>query len=324
MAYPLGGTILRSDIRTALEQGSDVLKFCIAEKIAPVYESEVKAGQYLRRNLEDKGQMRLDNNYRAPGASYPEVTSSWRSDTFECVDYGYKSKVDDSLKAYADRFFDLEVSTATLLDQKLMLAYELRVQSQLYATANFTTTSAYTAYTQANLTTTDFVHDVQAACERQRQVGTIANTIVLSFPLWNFVRRTTLFQNYVRGNFPTVLPTILTPEQAAKAFFDQGIEQMFIGGAYQDIGGEGLAFSGSQIWQNTYFWVGKVESGDFMKGGAMRTIAWSGDGGFKAVESYRAEDFRSDFLRVRQNVVEKVIDSRAGQLIQTSADSTIT
>lgn len=320
MAYPVGGNILRADIRTALEQGLDALKFCIAEKVAPVYDGGAKAGQYLFRSLEQRGAARIDENRRAPGTSYPEVTNSWSSQSYETNDYGYESKVDDSLKAYANRYLDLEVSTARILDTKLMLAYESRVAAQLYGSA-FSATSATTAYTQANLAVVDFVNDVQKACEFQRGLGTIANTIVLSYPLWNYVRRAPLFQNYIRGNFPTVLPTIISPEQAAEVFFDQGIERLLIAGAYQDIGGEGQLYLGQPIWPNSNFWVGKVSGGDFLAGGAMRTIEWGEDGGFKAVESYRDEKVRSDVLRVRQSVVETVIDQRAGQLIQTSASN---
>jgi hypothetical protein len=321
MPYPVGGTILRADVRTALEQGLDALKFCIAEKVAPIYNGGGKAGQYLFRSLEQRGAQRIDENRRAPGTSYQEVTSSWSSDQFETNDYGYKSTVDDSLKQYADRYLDLEVSTARILDAKLMLAYEVRVENLLMSTTSFTSFSATTAYSQANLAAVDFVNDVQTACEYQRGIGTIANTIVLSYPLWNYIRRAPLFQNYVRGNFPTVLPTVLTPEQAAQVFFDQGIERLLIGGAYQDIGGEGQLYLGQPIWTNAYIWVGKISGGDFLAGGAMRTIEWAEDGGFKAVEAYRDEDKRSDVLRVRQSVVEKVIDARAGQLIITSASS---
>lgn len=322
MPYPVGGTILRADVRTALEQGLDALKFCIGEKVAPVYNGGGKAGQYLFRSLEQRGAQRIDENRRAPGTSYAEVTSSWSSDNFEVNDYGYKSTVDDSLKGYADRYLDLETSTARILDAKMMLAYEVRVQNLLMSTTSFTSISATTAYTQANQAICDFVNDVQTACENQRMLGTIANTIVLSYPLWNYIRRLPLFQNYVRGNFPTVLPTIITPEQAAAVFNDQGIERLLIGGAYQDIGGEGQLFLGQPIWTNSYCWVGKIEGGDFLAGGAMRTIEWAEDGGFKAVESYRDEDKRSDVLRVRQSVVEKVVDQRSGTLIQTLATGT--
>ena len=323
MPYPVGGTILRADLRTALEQGLDELKFCIGEKVAPAYDSDTKAGQYLFRSLEQRGSKRLDDNRRAPGASYPEVTSSWSSQQFETLDYGYKSKVDDSFKAYADRYLDLETSTARILDAKTMLSYELRVASILlgqtgYPTA-FTVISATTAYTQANLAVVDFVNDITVACETLRGYGTLPNCIVISMPLWSYIRRASLFQNYVRGNFPTVLPTVITPEQAAAVFFDQGIERLLLGGAYQDIGGEGEIVLGSPIWPNAFFLVGKVMGGDFLAGGVMRTMCWSEDGGFKAVESYRDEDARSDVMRVRQSVVEQTIDARAGVIVQTLA-----
>ena len=82
MPYPVGGVIIRADIRTALEQGLDCLKFCIGEKVAPIYENDAKAGIYLFRSLEQRGAQRVDENRRAPGTSYPEVTSSWSSHAF--------------------------------------------------------------------------------------------------------------------------------------------------------------------------------------------------------------------------------------------------
>jgi hypothetical protein len=318
MPYPVGGVIIRADLRTALEQGLDELKFCIGEEVAPIYESDAKAGIYLFRSLEQRGAARIDENRRAPGTSYPEVTNTWSSQQFETLDFGYKTTVDDSLKAYANRFLDLETSTARILDAKAMLAYEVRVQNALYG-GGFCANSAAVTYGPANLATVDFVGDVQNACERQRALGTIPNTIVLSYPLWNFIRRAPLFQNYVRGNFPTVLPTIIKAEQVASIFEDQGIEKILIGGAYQDTGGEGQLYLGAPIWPNSQFFVGKITGGDFLAGGAMRTIAWSEDGGFKSVEAYRDEDKRSDILRVRQSVIEQVIDQRAGQLINTGS-----
>jgi hypothetical protein len=325
MPYPVGGNILRADLATALEQGLDELKFCIAEKVAPAYDSKSKAGQYLLRTLEQRGSKRLDENRRAPGASYPEVTSSWTSDQYETLDYGYKSKVDDSFKAYADRYLDLESSTARILDAKTMLSYELRVANVLLgqngSPTAFTVYTAPTAYTAANIATVDFVGDIFNVCETLRGFGTLPNAIVLTYPLWNYVRRAPLFQNYVRGNFPTVLPTVLTPEQGAAVFFEQGVERLIIAGAYQDVGGEGEIFLGSPIWPNAYYFVGKITGGDFLGGGAMRTICWSEDGGFKAVESYRDEDARSDVLRVRQSVSEKTIDARGGVIISTGASN---
>ena len=325
MPYPSGGTIIRAELRTALEQGLDELKFCIAEKVAPVYDSETKAGIYLLRTLENRGSKRLDENRRAPSASYPEVTNTWTSDQYETQDFGYKSKVDDSFKAYANRFLDLETSTSRILDAKNMLAYELRVANALLgqngAATAFTVYSGTTAYTQNNIATVDFVGDIFNACEILRGFGTLPNAIILTYPLWNYVRRSPLFQNYVRGNFPTVLPTVLTPEQAAAVFFEQGVERVLIAGAYQDLGNEGQLFLGSPIWPNSYFLVGKVTGGDFLAGGVMRTIAWKEDGGFKAVESYRDEDVRSDVIRVRQSVIEKTIDARGGVIVQTGASN---
>lgn len=326
MPYPTGGTILRADLRTALEQGLDELKYCIGEKVAPVYPSETKAGQYLFRSLEQRGSKRLDENRRAPGSTYAEVTNSWSSDSFETSDFGYKTTVDDSFEEYADRYLDLETSTARILDAKGMLAYEKRVASTLlgingYGNTALTIYSGATAYSMANLATVDVVGDIQNAAEILRQFGTMPNTIIMAYPLWNFIRKTSLLQNYVRGNFPTVLPTQVTPEQFANVFNDLGIERLLLAGAYEDLGNEGQVFLGNPIWPNNYFAIAKVAGGDFMGGGVMRTIEWTTDGGFKAVESYRDEDRRSDILRWRQSVIEKVIDARSGVLVGTSASN---
>jgi hypothetical protein len=61
----------------------------------------------------------------------------------------------------------------------------------------------------------------------------------------------------------------------------------------------------------------KTGEGDFMNGGAGRSIIWDADspGGLFTSEQYRDEKRRGDMLRVRSNRVLKIIDPTCAQLI---------
>jgi hypothetical protein len=59
--------------------------------------------------------------------------------------------------------------------------------------------------------------------------------------------------------------------------------------------------------------------GEYQAGGIGRTIQWSKDTtGLFTPETYRSDERRSNILRVRQHVAEKITDETAAELITTS------
>ncbi len=315
MAFSSAGATLRGDINTLLTEGTDADKFLIGEKVAPVYESPVQQGQYPKFQLALGELLNNDAGTRTPGASYGRVKRAYTSDTFDCLDRGLEEVVDDAYARNVSRFFDAEVAAAKQTLLQIKLGHEYRVAAMFQNTTNFgTAVNSNVAYTEALLTTINFPLDVLAAYDALAARGVIPNTIIMSNPVFNRLRRSTILQNYVRGNRPTDSNLLLRPEDLAAAL---NIENIYVGYSAINSKQKGQPFSGTPIWNNTYVWVGKTASGDFMNGGAARTIVWNQEGGIWVTESYREEQKRSNIVRVRQNTSEKAIDTNAGYLIAT-------
>jgi hypothetical protein len=80
-----------------------------------------------------------------------------------------------------------------------------------------------------------------------------------------------------------------------------------------------VAFSSSNVWANTYVWVGNVTeaSSGFFGGGAGFTLNWSEYGPVIGVSTYRDESIKSNIVRASHYTAEKVVNTNAGQLITT-------
>lgn len=97
------------------------------------------------------------------------------------------------------------------------------------------------------------------------------------------------------------------------------MDNLYVGKAPKNSNQKGQTFSGTFIWSDAYIWVGQIQGGEYQAGGAGRTIQWDRDTtGLFTPETYRDDSRRSNILRVRQHVAEKVIDETAGITITTS------
>lgn len=319
MAYSNTAATLRADVQTVVLEAAQADNMFIGDRVFPVYQSQEKTGQFPKFKLAT-GQLLNDAAVaRAETGTYNEVIRAFETDNFSCVDRGLEERVDDAFARDYERFFDAEVLAAKHVYRQVRLGHERRVSSALFNTSNFTATAAAVDYTAANLATIAFHRDVLGAAERLAAKGTMANSVVMSFQVFNRIRQSTLAQNYIRGAGKSTDATLmLTAQDLAGSLQDIGIKQVLVGALNYNSAKQGQAYSATAIWGNTYFWVGDIQSGDFMSGGAGRTIVWNKEGGLFVTETYRDEKRRSDMIRVRQHTAEKVIDPTCGELITTS------
>ncbi len=97
-----------------------------------------------------------------------------------------------------------------------------------------------------------------------------------------------------------------------------GLDEILVGGAVFDSAQQNQANSMSDVWDDEYALVFRRQSGmDLSEPGIGRLFHWSGDGSttFGTVESYRSEERRSNIIRVRHDVHEKLLYAEAGQLL---------
>lgn len=316
--YPTSGATLRGDLNLVVEEAFASDSWFIGAKVLPPTQVATRSGQFAKLQIADAELMSAGATVRDPGGKYGEVVRGWTSDTYDCIDRGLEEAVDDIVAADLGRYFNVESAKARLCLRNLMLDHESRVAAQIFNTTNFgAATASSVAYTAANSATISFVADVLAAIERVNDKGGQANTIVMSSTVLNRIKVGTLVQNFARGGLPNDATLNITAAALASCFQDNGIKQVLIGRARVNSAKKGQSYVASNVWANTYIWVGDVREGDPGMGGAGRTLCWAEEGGLFNTETYRDESRRSNMVRVRQNTAEKIIDGTAGTLIGT-------
>jgi hypothetical protein len=140
--------------------------------------------------------------------------------------------------------------------------------------------------------------------------------MILRLPVFNRLKRSKQLQTYLYGFLNTTQGGAnITTDTISAAF---GIPNIVIAKKSID-----TAIKGKQtvapVWGTDYIWLGDVQGGDFMAGGAGRTIIWDADseGGLFTTDQYRDEARRGSKIRVRSNRTVKIINPNAGFLIGT-------
>jgi hypothetical protein len=322
MPYTNGQATPRSDIYALVQSANeDFESLFIADKILPVKGEDAKRGIYMRAYLEDAQLLDLPTiNSRAPGTSYDRYQPEYDIDTYDCIEYGGEIPLDDAFAEETSRFMNLEATEAAKLERRYRIYYEQRVANLIYNSSTFTATAATAAYTQANLATIDVANDVDLAKNRALLNGSIPNAVVMSYPVFQRIRRATLLQNQIYGIVPRGANQRMLPgaEDVARAL---GVDQIYIGMAVYNSTPQNntVGYTGNFVWPNTYIAVLKIVEGDYQAGGTGRTIQWTKDTqGLFLPETYRDDSKRSNILRVRQHTAEKVLDATTCQLITTS------
>lgn len=319
MPYTNAQATPRSDIYALVMQANtDFNKLFIGDLVLPVKPEPVRLGIYMKAKLANAELLNADAKVRQQGTTYQRLNRKYDTDTFDCLEYGLETVVDDSYEHEVDRFMNLEATEAMLLERSLRISYEARVAAAIMNSSTFTATAATVAYTAANIATIDVVNDVDLAKTRLLKNGIIPNAVIMNQDVFNRIRRSTLLQNQIFGVVPRTANQRALPaeEDVARAL---GVDNLYVGKAPKNANEKGQTYSGSFVWGSTYIWVGNVSGGEYQAGGVGRTIQWSKDTtGLFTPETYRSDERRSNILRVRQHVSEKIIDETAGELITTS------
>ena len=316
MAYNTSDSVPRQDISTLLMEAVHQDKHFVASSLLPVYGSEREVGRYPRFRIGKGELLKKESQKRGATGTYNESEEQFEWDSYQTQEYGHEKRVDDVVRKQMRDFFDSDMVTAKFCMNKVMLDYEVEAAAAIMDPAVFTAAAAGTAYLEANLATMDFPADLNAAIEALTLNGEEPNTIVLSLSVYNRLKRSKLLQTYLYGHLNTSQGgSNITPNLVAEAF---GIPNIVIAKKSYDRGIKGKT-DVVPVWGNGYIWVGEVQGGDFMNGGAGRTIIWDADseGGLFTTDQYRDEARRGDKIRVRSNRVIKIVNPNSGRLITT-------
>jgi len=321
--YNTTDSVPRADISTVLMEAVDQEKQFIGQLVFPAYPSAREVGRYPRFRIGTGELLTGGRNYgstrRNETGSYNEVTRKFEWDSYQTEEFGLEERVDDVVARRMENFFDAEVVAGKLLMNHLMIDYERDVAAKTFDYATYGDTNASVLYTEANIATFDPPRDINAMLERFVLQGETPNTMIISLPLWNRIRRSQKLQTYVYGYLNVNQGGSQITEQMFAQVF--GIQNILIAKKSYDQALKGKTGINSlvPIWGNDFIALAKIAPGDFMNGGFGRTIIWDADspGGLFTSESYRDEKRRGNMLRVRSNRVIKVVNTACVSLLDT-------
>ena len=320
--YSQGAALLRSDLRGVVEEAFLQSTLFIGAKVLPPLPVPDRAGQYPYIGKAAAGLLKNNAKRRGPGADYARTNRSFTNDNYTCIEYGSEAVVADDNAKDVGRFFDLEASETRWKYREVQLAHELRAKATVFAPATFNLTTSATAYTEAAAGTFDIGLDVDTAKQAIQSRGESPDGLsaVMSLSVFNRVRASTRLQNRARGIQSTSAQLVLDAQAVAEAL---GLKEVIVGAGAYDTSGEGAAtVSMSNIWTDTYIWLGQIKAAagpqDYFAGGTGYTLFWQADAGeIFTVESYREEQKRASIIRCRQTTDEKIVNASSAQLLVT-------
>lgn len=306
---------LEPQLNTYLEgRFAELQEGFIASQVLPITEVPSKSGTFGKVVLE---QILLDDvdTRRTPGSGYKRLTTQFTSDTYACEEHGIEEPVDDNDRAAYRRFLDayefaVDRAVAKILENAERRAAALLMNTTTYAGA---AVSSAASNTWDNASGTP-VSDVAAAkLEFFTATGYMPNTLVINAKVFDAM----LLNSEVTGKITSsgagesIKPGVITANQIAQAC---NIDRVLVAGGAKAGSTSGTA---TYVWPDYAFLCKVASTGDMREPCVGRTFHWVDDGSIYngRVETYRDEPIRSDIVRVRHDVDEKLIHLEMGHLI---------
>lgn len=310
---------LRPDLATFLEFDLESEKAgYVAAEVFPVIDVASKAGNFGRIPLEQL--LQQGNTARAAGSGYSRGNWKFEPDTYACLEHGWEEPVDDNEAAAYAEYFDAEMISTLRAFSSVLRNAEQRVADAVFNATTWSGASLTTGITHEWDDPTNAVplSDVESAVAKvYDNSGLWANALIINRKVFRNLR-----------NCESVIERINSqgagsPSKASdvtvdmlKAVFD--LEHIIVAGTSKNSAKEGQAATPTQIWSSEYAMVCRISTSADMRDPCIgRTFHWSADGSSigGTVETYRDEPVRSDIVRVRHDVCEKLLYKEAGHLL---------
>lgn len=215
----------------------------IADMIFPVVPVQKQSDMYYVFSRADR--LRIESTTRAPGTRAKQVTEDIGSGTYFAKNYALSAPavLEDKVNADPLLLSALLNGKSTYLLDKLMLDMESRVARMVCSGTNVGSSAAVgSAWSGAG----DPLGNINAALDNVRfSNGVRANRIVFGLEAWKSFRRDSTIRNIIfgtnnGGGYPSV--------QQVKELLE--VDEVLIGGAFQNTTQEGQAEALSTIWKD--------------------------------------------------------------------------
>lgn len=309
-------SIPRPDLGEAMESFSlqmDAEGF-IGLKVLPVYESRKSSGTLAVVDL--KSALKEHDTRRAPGANYKSSDFTYDFITYATEEHGFEVPIDDREEAEVSDWFDAELEAAEFARAVVMRNHEKRVAAAVFNTTTFAPKHV-TAVWSSTSTAVPIDDIARGMLAFRAASGKKPNALILNWKVYSWLRQNEQIHERIvsAGAGESIKTDSISEAQIAASL---GVSQLIVAGAMKDTANEGLAASFSDIWSDQYAMLAHVAApGSSFKNRTLgRTIHWGEDGSQIGCrfESYRDEGKRSDIVRQRHDVDEKVIATELGYL----------
>ncbi len=349
-AFATASALPRQELALAVVEGENQVPNLIGEKILGPLPITWQNAHLVKATLADSLGLRdisADKYIHAPGASFSRLTATFGEATLTVQPRGVEIVIPRELVLnYRDRFDVLAFFAARFGNQFSGLTKERLIAAQIFNTNNFSATNSLVAYTVALSSTCSFIVDMIATARRLKAAGEPPPYVAsMSGPVWERVRQAATVQAWAAGTLnPSSQADLSFVLNSLKQF---GITDILIGDSYYNAGADG-AISLSQVWSNTYIFVGKPGmtgmSADNagvsvpLLSGIGANVYWEGydpagnattdakyfdtpfnmaGAGGNYVESYPEWQTDSSVLRIKMSNKPTITNTRAGTLIAT-------
>lgn len=257
---------VRQELAVAIVEGEGAIRKLIGKKILPDFPINRRTAHLIKATLADTLGLRIltDKYIRSPGTKFERAVAKFGDDTMTVTLRGMEIVVPNEAELDYAGYLNIESFFCNRFGQNSALTQENLIQAAIFSTANFgSATNSIVAYTAANATYAAFVAgtgmnpiaDIIAATRRVKAKGEQPDTVAMSGPVYERVRQSFAFLQYVKGIWSAQREATVTDLLGALAEF--GITQILIGDGYYNTAADGATPSLTQIWSNTYIWVGK-------------------------------------------------------------------
>lgn len=319
----------RAELAVTIVEAGAINQLNIWSKVLPLYGINKRNAHIVKATIADSAALRIltDKFLRAPGTKFERLVAKFGDATFDVDIRGAEIVVPyETSMDYAD-FLDVESFFTRRFGRQADDTHEFLASAALFNTTTFgAATNSAVAYTAANLATMTPVADILASIRRVKAKGEQPDTVVIAGPVYERIRLSTEMKNFVIGQLGA--GSEVTANTLQRALADQGIKQVLIGDAYYNTAVDGATPVLTQIWANTYIWVGRSGTavndntqegtvGDLVGAGAM--MYWEDytpESGVM-VESYPDQTIDSNIIRVKMSSKPFIGNARAGDLIAT-------
>ena len=292
----------------------------IGMQVLPVLEVGRAAGTFGRIPIE---QLLVNRETRrAPGGGYSRSKFTFTTDSYATEENGHEEPVDDNeAQIYVD-YFDAEQVAAQRAQDVVLRNAEKRIADLIFNATTWTgaalTTGITNEWDKNHLTDAVPIADVEAArLKVWTGCGLWPNALILNRKVFNNLRMLDDIKEAIASTgagYPTRARDI-TVQQLASVF---DLDYILVAGGAKNTAIEGQTLALSQIWSDEYAMICRLcTTGDIREPGLGRVMHYGADGSQVGalIETYRDETVRSDIVRARHQVDEKVLYIECGHLL---------